>query len=218
MTSSPEFVPESVLLWIPPLLEPWEGERRSTATPPAVETAWKPAELDPRPAAPPPPKNDVDEAFQRGFADGVRDGASRAESRIAPALATLQAVAERVESDRERHARDRARDVQALALAVARKLTMRAAADDPGVVTELVQRALELMPADQPIEVRLSLADLEAMSGSIERLSANGGPGLLRWIADPELGRGSFVLECPTRLVDGRLDVALRGLFEALDR
>lgn len=205
------------MMWIPPLLEPWEGERRA-APAAGVEVAWKPAELDPRPLAPPKPRDESEEAFTRGYTEGVRDGSGRAESRVEPALAALRGMTERIAADRERHARERGRDVQALALAVARHLVMRTVATDPAVLTDLVTRALELMPGDAPIEVRVSLADLEALSGSIERLSGAGAPGLLRWVADPELERGSFVLDSPARLIDGRVDMALRAVFEAFER
>ncbi len=218
MTSSPDALPESVLLWIPPLLEPWSGERRPEPAAVAVaEGPWKPLELELSPVPALPRRSEAEEAFARGYDEGMRDGTTRTQQTLAPAVATLQSVTARIDADRTRQARDRERDVRALALAVARRLVMNAVADDPEVLARLVARALELMPADAPIEVRLGLADLEALSGAMERMSAEGGPPL-RWVADPQLGRGSFVIESPARLVDGRIDVALRSVFEALDR
>jgi hypothetical protein len=58
--------------------------------------------------------------------------------------------------------------------------------------------------------VRLNPADLGALGL---------GPGAgapVQWTADPVLEPGSFVVESPARVVDGRTDVALRQLFERL--
>jgi len=58
--------------------------------------------------------------------------------------------------------------------------------------------------------------DLEALHD----LFANGleppGGRTVRWEADPALERGDIVVEGPQRLVDGRADVALRGIYERL--
>ena len=39
----------------------------------------------------------------------------------------------------------------------------------------------------------------------------------LHWIVDAEIERAGFVVQSPQRLVDGRLDVALRTLYERFE-
>ena len=66
--------------------------------------------------------------------------------------------------------------------------------------------------------MRLNPDDLAAL-GAGHRAARAERPGARRsqWVADPTLERGSFLVESPTRIVDGRIDAALRQLYERLD-
>jgi flagellar biosynthesis/type III secretory pathway protein FliH len=137
--------------------------------------------------------------------------------RLGPALEALARIADQLEASRLRFDHDRERNLRGLALAVAHQIVQRELATDPSIVNDLVARALELMPASAPVEVRVSPGDLAALSDDLQQLAAAGRPVPVQWLSDPALGPGSFMIESPLRIVDGRTDVALRTLFERLE-
>jgi flagellar biosynthesis/type III secretory pathway protein FliH len=215
MTSSPE----PLAAWSLPEL----GAARRAAAPPASAHggAWSLPKLEPGDRSPDPRvrvRTEAEEAYERGFAEGLREGTSRAEDRIRPALEAVARVAESFEAAGREVARDRERDLHGLALAVARKLVRREMTADPALARDLVGRALDMVPPDAPLEVRLSPDDLGTIGPELERLHASGRPAAIQWIADPALERGDFLIESPLRIVDGRTDAALRSLYERLDR
>jgi flagellar assembly protein FliH len=159
-------------------------------------------------------RSELGEAYDLGFADGLRAGSESAEQRIRPALETVARITEALDSARIEFEHNREQDLVALALAVARKLVHREITADPGVVRDLVARALELMPADPAFEVRLHPADFAVIGRDLESIFPAGRPQVIQWIADASLQRGSFVIESPLRVVDGRTDTALRTLYD----
>ncbi len=179
-------------------------------------------ELDPTrlggPAPMPgPARTEADEAYERGFADGLREGAARVQPRVRTALEALGRVGEYLHTAHTSFLRDRARDLHGLALAVAKKLVQREIAADPAVLRELIDRALELVPAEPQLEVRLHPDDLAALGEGLAGAPLEGAVPGVRWVPDPELERGGFLVESPLRLVDGRTDFALRSLYERLE-
>jgi flagellar biosynthesis/type III secretory pathway protein FliH len=80
----------------------------------------------------------------------------------------------------------------------------------------LVAHALDLLPADTSLEVRLHPDDLAALGDPLERVAPAGLSVSLRGVPDPALERGDFVIESPQRVIDGRTDTALRSLYERL--
>jgi flagellar biosynthesis/type III secretory pathway protein FliH len=214
MTSSPE----PLATWSPPELG---AARRPAASPPAAPSgAWSLPELEPGDRLPDPgarARTEAEEAYERGLADGLREGTANAEDRIRPALEALARVAESLEAAGKETARDRERDLHGLALAVARKLVQREVTADPTLVRDLVGRALDMMPPDAPLEVRLGPDELSTIGPELARLHASGRPAPIQWVADPALERGDFLVESPLRIVDGRTDAALRSIYERLD-
>jgi flagellar biosynthesis/type III secretory pathway protein FliH len=164
------------------------------------------------PAAPPPPDPDA-LVFARGFEAGCREGERRADQDLRPLVQALQFAAERLERLESTLARDRAHAVTMMALAVARALFQREVEFDHEVVSHLVERAVDLLPRDAPVQVRLHPLDL----GLLESLGGAPSAGrTVEWVADPTLGRGDCVAEAGTRIVDGRVDMALRTWCERL--
>jgi flagellar assembly protein FliH len=180
--------------------------------------AWPPPELPadrmpwPGPAAEPL----FDATYEQGFADGRRQGEAEARRELGQAAAALLGAARELAARQAEFARDRERNLQALALIVAQKLFEREVAADPAILQPLLSRALELLPEEEGIAIRLHPADLQHARAELERLEGGGPAARLKWIADPGLGRGSFLLETPLRVIDGRTDTALRHLYERL--
>ncbi len=210
MTSSRE----SALAWTVPGFDddgPWIAD---AAVPGSASLAWVPAELGI--ARPAPLPSAMDEAYRRGFADGVRDGHARAGDDMRPAIDMLTSLVSHLADCADAFARDRERNLEGLAIAIARHLVHREVTADPGILRDLITRGLELLPHDAEVTVRLNPEDLEALGGAIEQISTPGRAVRLHWLTDPEIERGSFIAESPQRMVDGRSDVALRVLYEKL--
>jgi flagellar biosynthesis/type III secretory pathway protein FliH len=156
-------------------------------------------------------------AYSRGADEATRAERSQAEARCATALQAVAGAAAHLAGIAEEFARDRERDVQAIAIAAARHIVQHELALDPLRVAELVRRAVELLPTDHTLEIRLHPDDLATLRSGLEAMAPPGRNLHLSWLADADLERGGFVIETPHRIVDGRADVALRALYERLD-
>lgn len=207
MTSSPERA-----AWRPIDLASSRGGGGDAAA--AVATAdWLPSLREPRDEL---QALALEQAFQMGYDAAVRAERERLESESRRALATLARVADQLVLLQTDFARDRERDLHTLAVAIARQVVQHELTVSADRLSELVRAALELLPLDPRIEVRLNPDDLSALGSTLEGL-APAGRGLdLVWVADAVVERGGFVLETPQRIIDGRADVALRELWERL--
>lgn len=193
-------------LWLPPALS------RAPETAPVASGDWALPDL----GAPLAVAEPVDASFEAGYAAGLRDGSSQAVQQLRPAAQVLQGVARELESRRADLFNDRQRDLEALALAVARRMVQREVQVDPTVLRGWIADAIALLPHDLSVDVRLHPEELAAIAPMRDTLVSADSDVKLRWIADVSVGRAGFVVESPQRLVDGRLDVALRALYERL--
>jgi flagellar biosynthesis/type III secretory pathway protein FliH len=204
--------------WDPPALA--SAGSRKAAGPARPGTAgpagWDLPELRATAQALAPGSEAAAEAYERGFADGTRAGVARGEERLQAAVRTLQEGAAALAAARTPYVQDLERNLQALALAVARKLVLREIEADPAILTDLIRRALALVEPEAPLTVRLHPEDLELLREPVAALVSGEGIVDLRWVADRDLERGSFLLEGPQRVVDGRIDEALRSFYERL--
>jgi flagellar biosynthesis/type III secretory pathway protein FliH len=178
---------------------------------------WAPPELAGASSAMASGVEGIEEAARaRGYDEGLRAGEARALERLKPAWQALAGVADSLEEAAARFLRDRQCDLTSLALAVARQLVQREVTADPDIVSGLVARALDLLPADTSLEVRLHPDDLAALGERLEQVAPASRSVSLRGVSDPALERGDFVIESPQRVIDGRTDTALRSLYDRL--
>jgi len=157
------------------------------------------------------------EGYRQGYEEARREESARAEERVRTALQAVAKAAAQLDGIAAEFARDRERDVHGLAITVARHIVQHELALDPGRLGELVGRALDLLPLDNALELRLHPDDLRVLGASVEQMQPPGRHVKLTWIADASVERGGFVIESPQRIVDGRADVALRTLYERLE-
>lgn len=215
MTSSPE----ASRSWMPfaPSAEQWSlpGAGPSPIT---ESDSWLPALSA---ACEPVPESEsaiaVRRAHDAGHAAGMAEERARADQRCQTALRAIAAAAEHLESIQSQFARDRERDLHGLAIAIARQMVQRELTLDPELTGTLVRHALELLPLDTSIEIRLHPDDLATLAPSVAEFAIPGRHVQLTWVGDATLDRGGFLLETPQRVVDGRADIALRQLYERLD-
>lgn len=154
--------------------------------------------------------------FQEGYDAAIAEERSRLEADARRALAAVARVAEQLVTLQTDFARDRERDLHTLAIAVARQVVQHELTISPDRLTALVRAAIDLLPHDPRIEVRLHPHDLASLGHALDGLVPQGRGLDLTWTPDPTIERGGFVLETPQRIVDGRADVALRELWERL--
>lgn len=153
--------------------------------------------------------------YAQGLVEGRRQGADEERQRLATPLAALEGLAQSFDAARGELLHDQERNLYGLAVALARHLTHRAIAVDPSIVRELVQEALKLLPRATTTEVRMNPDDLALIKNRLPA-SQPADSMQIHWVADETLDRGSFLMEAPNRIIDGRTDVALRRLYEQL--
>lgn len=196
-----------------PTVPPWAAPH-----PAGPAAAWGLPELAvPVPEAEPESGPDpLELAAQRGYDEGFLAGVAQAREELEPAREALGRAIGEVR--REIGAvRDRAEsNILALALAVARWLMQREVAADPAAVEPLLRKAVSLLPASSAIGIHANPTDVEALGNRIEFAEPDGRPISIHWIADATLEQGSFRLVSPERIIDGRVDTALRTLYERL--
>ncbi|MGH7741446.1 MAG: FliH/SctL family protein [Candidatus Eiseniibacteriota bacterium] len=159
----------------------------------------------------------LDAALARSHAAGFAESEARIAEQTEQALKALEGVVERLEMAWTNLEHDWKPNLYSLSLAVARKLVQRELTANPEIVTDLIDRALQLVPLDRTLEIRLNPSDLAALGDRLERAVPADRAVTVRWVPDVSLDRGAFVVETPQRIVDGRSDVALRRLYDRLD-
>lgn len=159
----------------------------------------------------------LEAALARSHAAGVAESEARISGELEQALQALQGVVERLEIAWTNLEQDWKPNLYSLSLAVARKLVQRELTANPEIVTDLIDRALQLVPLDRTLDIRLNPGDLAALGDRLEHAVPADRAVTVRWVPDASLDRGAFVVETPQRIVDGRSDVALRRLYDRLD-
>lgn len=158
----------------------------------------------------------VEEAYARGLEEGRLTAGADAERRIVGACQALAGAAESLQAVRAALAVEAEESLYALATALAHQIVQRELTTDPTIVRDLVRKSVEVLPLDGELEIRLNPADLAALGAETD-LYAPGGRKLdLRWIPDPTIERGGYVIETSQRVVDGRIDPVLRAMYESL--
>lgn len=158
----------------------------------------------------------VDAAYAQGVADGRAEVLAELGADGALACRALAGAAEALVELRAALASEVEEQLLALAVAVAERLLQREVATEPAVVRDLVQRALNVLPLDVGLEIRLHPADLAALEGHLDLHGPGGRPLDVRYRADAGVERGGYVIETPQRVVDGRVEPALLALYERL--
>jgi flagellar assembly protein FliH len=162
---------------------------------------------------------ELEEAFARGYEQGITDAQLRDGERVEQALMALSDAVETVHGAAGAWTRSAKDHVMALAVAIARHIVDREIKGDMHAVADLVRRALADFPIDEPVRIRVNPQDLSSIStaakpdGSGIRIA----PGRnVEWIADADLACGGCVVEGRQRVVDGRVDHALERIYRKL--
>jgi flagellar biosynthesis/type III secretory pathway protein FliH len=187
----------------------------------AVADAWYPNDLslvlqaDGTASGPDP----MAEAYALGFEEGRHEGEVAEQARLHGALRASEQALDVIRANEQRWSDSIDENIVALAIAVARHVVDRELAIDRTVVGQLVLRALDDFPIDQPVRIRVNPNDLLVLDAhgtpSLDELA--GAPGrVAHWVPDARIASGGCVVEGRDRIIDGRVETALERLYRRL--
>ena len=194
-----------------------------------VPTRWIWEELRQEVSASEPPGQRADQPVQHkeelertrvdAYAAGRHAGETEANEDLTESIHVLNNALERIREAQKQWADAVEANLLAVSTAIARHIIERELQGDPESFAELVRSALAKFPVDEAVKVRVNPQDLSAIS----MISDAGGLAIpiegtreVRWVADQGVLAGGCVVEGPTRVVDGRVDVALERIYKAL--
>lgn len=196
------------------------GFRRTAVSP----TAGGPSPLR-RPDAFPAGLEEVEQqAYCRGFDDGVRSGVEQGEKagaeaalkRLSQALDACQCLAGELEGLRRKAALELETEIVQLSLAIARKIVCRETRIAPETVAGVVRQALARIEQAGRVTIRLHPEDLNIIRELSPPLTA-GRPdaGLTQFEADEAITRGGCLILTDSGEVDARIERQLQVVEEA---
>jgi flagellar assembly protein FliH len=154
-----------------------------------------------------------------GYAEGRQEGEAAESARLGASVAAVEQALDEVTAATRPWIDAAEENVTALAVAVARQILDRELRGSTAAFAELVRRALAEFPVDERVRIRLHPADLAAISAlpgpGDDSFSVTGGREAA-WVADPTVGPGGCLVEGRTRIIDGRVDLALERVYRSL--
>lgn len=163
------------------------------------------------------------EAWTEGHATGLEEGRVEGEqaeqARLHHAVEAVERALAQIKAATAPWVDTAEENVAALAVAVARQILDREVRGSSAAFAELVRRALAEFPVDERVRIRLNPSDLAAITAmpgpDNEPFSVTGGREAA-WVADTAVGAGGCLVEGRTRIIDGRVDVALERVYRRL--
>ncbi len=157
----------------------------------------------------------IREAYQQGVRDGMVQGSDQAELRLRSAHQALDGIFREFGASAEGWSEAMADSMAALAVTIARQILDREIRTAPDTVRELIADALDRFPVDHAIRIRVSPTDYEALraSGATEEMTKN---RWAQWTTEDSLVPGSFLIEGPENIIDGRIDHALEKIYRSM--
>lgn len=158
---------------------------------------------------------EIEEAYQRGFAEGEQSGTRRAHDELQVAMqATLKALDD-VRASREAWNAQLRERLVVLAAGIAQWVVERTCEEDSEVLAQLARRAIESFPVEEAVRIRLHPNDHATLSDP-HLLEEVVGKRSVKWIPDDDVVPGGCVVEGPDKIVDGRIDEALARIVRSL--
>ncbi len=145
-------------------------------------------------------------AYQRGFQEAEKRGKQLLVRQEESAARALERSVQELQLFQRRLMEECERQVAALAMAVAKKITHHEVRMDSHLLLAMIRVALEHVADARRVRVKVHPADLAAL-----QKTSSPGPGSdslgipLEWVADAGMERGGFLVESDMGIVDGRL-------------
>lgn len=160
---------------------------------------------------------DAEALREEARADGYRAGRSEGLESLAAALAAVEGLADAVAERRAAMEEEATDQATRLAIEVAAKLVRAELAIAPERVVDVVRAAIRRASERSALTVVVHPEDLavcrEAAADIMERM---GGIGVLEFVDEPRMDRGSCVVRTPNGDVDARFSSQIERVLEAL--
>lgn len=162
---------------------------------------------------------EIEAAYRRGRVEGEDAARTAARREVASALSVARGILRETQESRQAWRARLEENLIALATAMARQIVERELRTDVDTFRAQAAQAVATFPVEEALRIRLHPADLELLAA----LDAAGDPSAavaaehsVRWVPDEDVVRGGCVVEGPDRIVDGRVDEALRRIYNTL--
>ncbi len=158
-------------------------------------------------------------AYRRGVADGREALQATVCRELELAKSAALSAVEEVRKHSEAWAARLQDNLVALAVGIARQIVEREVDEDPEIFLALARKAVAAFPVDQPVKVRLHPDDLALLVEGGARANESSisiGDRMVPWVSDEETVRGGCLVQGPVKIVDGRLDEALKRVYRTL--
>ncbi len=159
-------------------------------------------------------KEQLKTAFQQGHARGRKEGEAAANQRLRLVVEAAEKAVQEAHRAQHRMLSCVEPNTAAMAVAIARHLIVKELATSHEIISDLVREAISSFGLGEELRIKLNPADLALIAGVGE--ADVSGTRSVTWIADPEIQRGGCMVEGPDKIVDGRLDLALERVFQAI--
>lgn len=164
---------------------------------------------------------DAEELQQKAYADGYRQGEQAGfDSGLARAgevLGRLEGLILGLEKTRAELYGRLEEEILELVFRIAEKVIHAEIRSDDGARTSILAAGLRRLKDSEKVSIRLAPADLALVQEVLPVLKAQSGmAGKVTLLEDPEVSEGGCVLESDRCEVDGRIEVTLQAIEEAL--
>lgn len=154
-------------------------------------------------------------AYRRGLEEGVDSARASARAEFQDVLRAMLEACREVRESRETWTAALTENLAVLAAGMAARIIGKAHVEDPTLFVELAGKAVAAFPVEESLRIRLHPRDRAILDDEDSLMRVVGTRGV-HWIRDEAVVRGGCIVEGPDRIVDGRVDEALRRVIEAL--
>ncbi len=158
-----------------------------------------------------PGTDPLEEAYQRGFQDGVQKGREEAlaqmEAELSQGHGEIQEALKRIASVEETVLREYESDLLDVALTAASRIVRERIDQSDPVAVRTIQEALASLPERTRFKIRLNAQDMKAATASLEKEIAE---KRIELVEDNTISRGGCMLETSAGSIDATLETAER--------
>jgi flagellar assembly protein FliH len=160
-----------------------------------------------------------EQAYTAGYEDGVKAGFDRGMEKAEELLHRLEGLIFGLEKTRAEVYGELEQEILDLVIRIAEKVIHAEVQSAGSTRTSILEAGLRKLKDSGKVLVRVAPADLAAIEKVLPVLKEqNGMAGKLTLQGDPDISEGGCVLESDQCQVDGRIEVTLQAIEEALRR
>ncbi len=154
------------------------------------------------------------DAYEEGRTAGYADGVAAARAELAEALAVVQYAGREAKAIRDTLLSGAEREMIELVIDAAGRIIGERVANDPDLVIQTVQRALEHAGSQNVVRVRVHTDDLQTLTASVDEQYGATLP--FEVLGDNSVSVGGCVIDTDSGEIDARLDVQLDEIASIL--